>query len=66
MDASVRARRVVITGMGAVSALGLGAPALWSAMRDGRSGIAPLASPDPHSTLTVSYTQLTLPTSRLV
>lgn len=51
MDASVQARRVVITGMGAVSALGLGAPALWSAMRDGRSGIAPLASPDPHSTL---------------
>ncbi|UYC10494.1 beta-ketoacyl-[acyl-carrier-protein] synthase family protein [Xanthomonas sp. CFBP 8445] len=51
MGASPHARRVVITGMGAVSALGLGAAALWSAMREGRSGIAALPSPDPLSTL---------------
>lgn len=30
-------RRVVITGMGAVSAAGMGAEALWEAARDGRS-----------------------------
>ncbi|MDQ1093532.1 nodulation protein E [Xanthomonas sacchari] len=51
MGASPHTRRVVITGMGAVSALGLGAEALWSAMRAGRSGIAALPSPDPLSTL---------------
>jgi nodulation protein E len=44
-------QRVVVTGMGAVSALGLGADALWRGMREGRSGIAALASPDPQSTL---------------
>jgi nodulation protein E len=31
------ARRVVVTGMGAVSAAGIGAQALWQAARDGRS-----------------------------
>jgi nodulation protein E len=31
------ARRIVVTGMGAVSAAGMGAPALWQAARDGRS-----------------------------
>lgn len=51
MDVSAQARRVVVTGMGAVSALGLGAPALWRAMCEGRSGIAALPSPDPHSRL---------------
>src|SRR5271165_3750799 len=30
-------RRVVVTGMGAVSAAGIGAEALWRAARDGRS-----------------------------
>ncbi len=34
--------RVVITGMGATSAFGIGAEVLWAAMREGRSGIAPL------------------------
>lgn len=43
MDSS--RRRIAITGMGAASALGLGAPALWDAMLAGRSGIAPLALP---------------------
>lgn len=32
-------RRVVITGIGAVSSLGIGAKALWEAARDGRSGV---------------------------
>ena len=31
------ARRIVVTGMGAVSAAGIGATALWQAARDGRS-----------------------------
>src|ERR1700682_1274383 len=35
-------RRVVITGMGAINALGHDAPSSWQAMRDGRSGIAPM------------------------
>lgn len=33
-------RRVVITGMGAVTALGVGADNLWQSIRNGRSGIA--------------------------
>jgi len=37
-------RRVVITGMGAVSALGHTAKETWSAMREGRSGIGPITS----------------------
>lgn len=32
-------RRVVVTGMGAVAATGIGARALWEAARDGRSGV---------------------------
>lgn len=35
-------RRVVITGMGTISALGCGAAANWEAMREGRSAIAAL------------------------
>jgi nodulation protein E len=35
-------RRVVITGMGCVSALGLSATQTWQGMREGRSGIGPL------------------------
>jgi len=45
MPASVAPRRVAITGMGAVSALGLGAQTLWQAMVEGRSGIRPLVLP---------------------
>jgi nodulation protein E len=38
----VSVRRVVITGQGCVSALGLSAVATWQAMREGRAGIAAL------------------------
>jgi nodulation protein E len=44
-------QRVVITGMGAVSALGLGAMPLWRGMVEARSGITPLVSPDPETEL---------------
>jgi nodulation protein E len=42
----VSMRRVVITGQGCVSALGLSATATWQAMREGRSGIGPLTGLD--------------------
>jgi nodulation protein E len=41
-------RRVVISGMGAVSAAGLGVEALWSAVREGRSQIRPLRLERPY------------------
>lgn len=39
-------RRIVITGMGAVTNLGHTASATWEAMREGRSGITALEGPD--------------------
>ncbi len=36
-------RRVVITGVGAICALGADADSVWSGMREGKSAIAPLA-----------------------
>jgi nodulation protein E len=39
-------RRVVITGMGAICALGHDARSVWAAMREGRSAIAPLTGFD--------------------
>jgi nodulation protein E len=44
MTSSVR--RVAVTGVGAISALGHDAPRMWSALCDGRSGIAAIASVD--------------------
>ncbi|MBR6453145.1 MAG: beta-ketoacyl-[Fibrobacter sp.] len=35
-------RRVVITGMGAVTPIGKSAPELWNAIKAGKSGIAPI------------------------
>jgi 3-oxoacyl-[acyl-carrier-protein] synthase II len=32
-------RRVVITGLGAVSAIGVGRDAYWESLKEGRSGI---------------------------
>jgi len=37
-------RRVVITGMGSINALGHDAPTCWQAMREGRVGIGPIAN----------------------
>ena len=37
-----RTPRVVITGMGAVSPLGLDVPALWSGVKEARSGVGPI------------------------
>jgi len=35
-------RRVVVTGMGAATPLGMGVPSTWEGMKEGRSGIAPI------------------------
>ncbi|HEY8585418.1 MAG TPA: beta-ketoacyl-[acyl-carrier-protein] synthase family protein [Rhodanobacter sp.] len=43
---SLLPRRVMITGMGAVSPLGVGAETLWRGLREGRSAIGPLRHPD--------------------
>ena len=42
MPASNPSRRVAITGLGAVTPVGLTAPATWSAFTAGRSGIGPI------------------------
>ena len=39
-------RRVVITGIGVISALGLNTAEFWAALREGLSGIAPIESVD--------------------
>ncbi|MDU4962232.1 MAG: beta-ketoacyl-ACP synthase II [Sporomusaceae bacterium] len=39
-------RRVVITGMGAVTSLGIGAESLWQAVKNGQSGIGRIESID--------------------
>ncbi len=40
-------RRVVITGLGAVTPVGLDAPSTWAALKEGRSGIARITLFDP-------------------
>ncbi len=42
-------RRVVITGLGAISPHGLGAPAFWNALLEGKSSVASLTRFDPAS-----------------
>jgi 3-oxoacyl-[acyl-carrier-protein] synthase II len=37
-----RRRRVVITGMGAICPVGESVPAIWDAVKNGRSGVAPI------------------------
>src|SRR5919109_2067649 len=39
-------RRVVVTGIGVISALGLNTSEFWEALSDGRSGIRPIQSVD--------------------
>ncbi len=51
-------QRVVITGMGCVSALGLTASATWQGMREGRSGIATLKGLDAADLRTTIAAQL--------
>ena len=51
-------RRVVITGHGAVSALGLGANVLWSHLREGRGGIRALDHPQAHELRVVIAAQV--------
>jgi 3-oxoacyl-(acyl-carrier-protein) synthase len=41
------ASKVVVTGLGAVSSLGVGVPVLWEALLAGRCGIGPLTRLDP-------------------
>ncbi len=41
---TLQLRRVVVTGLGAVSDIGLSAPAMWEAMKAGTSGIAPIGA----------------------
>ena len=44
-------RRVVVTGMGVVTPIGQTVPDFWAAMRQGKSGVAPIESfpqNDPH------------------
>lgn len=41
-------KRVVVTGMGAVSAAGVGAEKLWTAARDGHSCVGPLKVREPY------------------
>ena len=45
-------RRVVITGIGVISSIGIGKDNFWQALREGRSGISRITSFDPsrHST----------------
>ena len=42
-------RRIVITGLGVVSSIGLGKEAFWSALLEGKSGIQPIRSFDASS-----------------
>ncbi|MDX2264356.1 MAG: beta-ketoacyl-[acyl-carrier-protein] synthase family protein [Hyphomicrobiales bacterium] len=41
--ASSEGRRVVVTGQGAVTSIGVSAPAMWASMREGRCGVGPLS-----------------------
>lgn len=46
MSAAAEPRRAVITGVGAITPSGIGAPALWDAVAAGRSAIAELTDPE--------------------
>jgi len=39
-------RRIVVTGLGAVSPVGVGIDAMWDSIRNGRSGVGPITSFD--------------------
>ena len=46
---SLQDRRVVVTGLGALTPIGNTAPAFWDAMMEGRSGAAPITHFDPEA-----------------
>jgi 3-oxoacyl-[acyl-carrier-protein] synthase II len=46
-NGKVHKRRVVITGLGAVTPIGLDVPSFWSAARQGRSGVERISAFDP-------------------
>ena len=58
----MKGNRVVVTGMGAVTPLGLDVDSSWAGICDGRSGAAMIEQFDAGAFSTVSYTHLTLPT----
>lgn len=46
-EKTIKARRVVVTGLGAVTPLGLSAAETWNSLVNGRSGIGPITRFDP-------------------
>lgn len=44
--ASLKKRRVVVTGLGVISPIGIGKQAFWKSLREGRSGISPITAFD--------------------
>jgi len=45
---AVRPRRVVVTGLGVVSPVGIGAESFWDALTQGKSGVGPITRFDPN------------------
>jgi 3-oxoacyl-[acyl-carrier-protein] synthase II len=52
---TLQLRRVVVTGLGAVSDIGLSASAMWEAMKAGRSGIGPIEAFEQSADWTVRF-----------
>jgi 3-oxoacyl-[acyl-carrier-protein] synthase II len=52
---TIQLRRVVVTGLGAISDLGHNVPDTWSGLKEGRSGIDPIASFEQSEEWTVRF-----------
>ena len=59
-------RRVVVTGLGAVTPVGNNVQAFWESVKTGKVGIGEITRFDTADFKAVSYTHLTLPTNREV